>query len=398
MAAPSNVLIRVEVNFAERHYYTPALGLSFLVAFLAWRLAGPAIVRRAAWVLLGAWLAMNAGLCVKRSLDWHDNETLFRTDVRSQPDSVSIRIYLSGMARHRYLETGDQKHMDEWRHHLEDALEIDDGSPGPLNSMAVWHTYNEEYDKAEEYLHRGMASRYYHPRTDGPLMYENLASIYRVRGQLRKCEEYLEESLKCDPLHHEALHQLLDLAAGRNDGPRLIELRERARESDSEPHPLYDMYDGLLAHRRGDHAAAVKLLEAALPRLERTRDEAGGRSVVGRGQVALGQSLLESGRTQDGLGVLERCVQDGMDSFGAGDHEAAIVLLEPALPILERANGGIAKVPGLIRGWVILAQSFGVQRQPQKGLQIVERYLLIRELPRGARQMRMRARNQLRQR
>ena len=341
---------------------------------------------------------MNAGLCVKRSLDWHDNETLFRTDVSSQPDSVSLRIYLSGIARRRYLETSDRKHMDEWRHHLEKALKIDDKSPGPLNSMAVWHTYNDEYDKAEEYLRRGMASPYYHRRSDGPLMYENLASIYRVRGQLQKCEEYLEESLKCDPLHHSALHQLLDLAAGRSDDQRLIELLKRARKNDPEPHPLYDMYEGLLARHRGDHATAVKLLEAALPWLERATDEAGGRSVLGRGHVALGQSLMETGRTQAGLGVLERCAQDGMRSFGAGDHEAVLVLLEPTLQVLERARGGITKGPGLVRAWVMLAQSLAVQRQPEQGLAIVERYLAVQELPPEARQMLMRARNQLRER
>ena len=114
-----------------------------------------------ALVLLAIWLVVSTGLCFKRSLDWHDNETLFQNDVRAQPRSVSLRMYLSGFARRR----GD---MEEWKHHLKEALKIDDRSPDPLNSMGAWHITAGQPQEAVKYLIRGRRSPYYNARMHGP--------------------------------------------------------------------------------------------------------------------------------------------------------------------------------------------------------------------------------------
>ena len=297
----SNIGVLAEANFAERFYYTPALGASFLAAFVAGKLS-TRVARSVAIVALAAWLAVCGGLCVKRCFDWHDNETLFQNDVQAQPDSVSIRLYLSGFARKR----GD---MREWRHHLEKALEIDDRSPDPLNSMGAWHIANGTPEQAVDYLMRGLKSPYYNPRTHGGLIHENLGYAYHAQGKIPAAERALAKSVELDPHGFTALRMLLELAAERGDHKLLLENLQLARRLFPEPNPVLDLYQGLLAFMGGDHAMAAQLLGRALPVLDQAPEQAGGLEPLAWGWHALARSLVFSGRATESEQIAQRFLQ-----------------------------------------------------------------------------------------
>jgi Tfp pilus assembly protein PilF len=303
----SNILILAEANFAERFYYTPAVGLSFLAAFVAASLADRVPPRRrlrnVALLVLAAWLLVSGALCVKRSLDWRDNETLFQTDIKAQPRSVSIRMYLSGFAR----KAGDRK---EWRRQLEAALAIDDQSPGPLNSMGHWYVTAGKPDEAVKHLMRGLQSPYYNWRTDGPWIHSNLADAYLLQGKVEKAKAALEEVLRCDPDRFGALQQLLELAAEREDQARVSELLQRGRERFPADNPLLDMYTGRLAFLRGDHATAAGLLGKSLPFVEHTWDPAADIVPLARGWYAYARSQLVLGRPAECARVVQRFLPD----------------------------------------------------------------------------------------
>ncbi len=294
----SNILVLAEANFAERFYYTPALGLSFLAAFVTDKLPSGA-ARKAGLAVLAAWLAACAVVCVKRCLAWRDNQTLFQHDVLAQPRSVSIRMYLSGFARRR----GD---MQEWRRHLDKALEIDDKSPDPLNSMGAWHIANGMPAQAVEYLTRALRSPYYHDRTMGGLVYENLAHAYHALGDIPAAERALRKALECEPNRFAAMRMLLELAVSRGDRKLLEERLEFARQRFPEPSPVLDLYAGLSAFLGGDPATAAQLLGRALPVLDQAPEHAGGfRALVGGWQV-LARSLFLVGRASESAQIVRR--------------------------------------------------------------------------------------------
>lgn len=297
----SNILVLAEANFAERFYYTPAMGLSFLAAFLADKLRSGA-ARRSGLAVLVVWLVACTGVCVKRCFDWRDNQTLFQHDVRAQPRSVSIRMYLSGFARRR----GD---MQEWRHHLEKALEIDDKSPDPLNSMGAWHIANGTPAQAVECLTRALRSPYYHDRTLGGLVHENLGYAYHALGDIPAAERALMRALECEPSRFSAMRMLLELATARGDRGLLEQRLELARQRFPEPSPVLDMYAGLSAFLGGDPATAAQLLGRALPVLDQAPEQAGGfRALVG-GWHVLARSLFLAGRTSESARIVRRFLE-----------------------------------------------------------------------------------------
>jgi len=297
----SNIPVLAEANFAERFYYTPALAVSLLGAFVAGRLP-TGMARKVALVVLAIWLAMCGALCVKRSFDWRDNETLFRNDIQAQPDSVSIRMYLSGFARKR----GD---MAEWRHHLEKALEIDDQSPDPLNSMGAWHIANGTPEQALEYLERGRKSDYYDSRIHGGFIHENLGYAYLALGKIPAAERAFTKSGECDPHGFTALRTLLELAAERGERTLLAERLQLARRRFPEPSPVLDLYAGLSAFMGGDHAGAAELLGRALPVLDHAPEQAGGIEPLAWGWHAFARSLLSMGRATESARIVQRFLQ-----------------------------------------------------------------------------------------
>lgn len=297
----SNIAVLAEANFAERFYYTPALGLSLAAAFLAARLS-PGVARNVGVAVLAAWLLVCAVLCVKRSFDWHDNETLFHNDVVAQPRSVSIRIILSGFARRR----GDMK---AWRHHLEKALEIDDRSPDPLNSMGAWHIANGMPAQAIAYLERGLRSPYYHDRTHGAVIYENLGHACYALGKVQEAEQALTKSLECDPRALGARRTLLEMAAERRDLRLLRERLAAARQVIPEPNAVLDLYGGLAAFLGGDPGGAASLLGKALPVLDQAPEQAGGLVPLAWGWHALARSLVFLGRAAEGARIVQRFLE-----------------------------------------------------------------------------------------
>ncbi len=298
----SNIPVLAEANFAERFYYTPAVGVSFLAAFAASKLR-PGRIRLVALGLLGIWLVVSAGLCFKRSLSWRDNETLFQNDVLAQPRSVSIRMYLSGFARKR-------GHMKGWKHHLDKALEIDDRSPDPLNSMGAWHIAAGQPQEAIKYLIRGTRSPYYNRRMNGPWIHTNLADAYLALGQVKKAETALEEVLRCDHTRIDALQRVLELIAEAGDRQRLFERLQKGREHLPDAAPLLDMYQGRLAFLHGNYGAAAQLLGRSLPVVDQIWDPADGIEPLVRGWYALARSLLVLDRPAESAPIVQRFLGD----------------------------------------------------------------------------------------
>lgn len=95
LAVVSNLVVSVGVILAERFVYVPSVGFALLVATLIRRPLGATNALR--WAVAGVggvWLLALAATTVARNPAWHDNLTLFRTDLAISDDSAKLQAAL----------------------------------------------------------------------------------------------------------------------------------------------------------------------------------------------------------------------------------------------------------------------------------------------------------------
>jgi tetratricopeptide (TPR) repeat protein len=131
LSVSSNLVVTVGVILSERFLYIPSVGAALVAAFgfewLARRLA-PARQTRLVMAAFLATLVVFAVLTVRRNPAWHDNLTLFQTDVRTSSNSAKLRTSLGGTLIDIALASGDstegRRLLDDGIGHLRKAVEI----------------------------------------------------------------------------------------------------------------------------------------------------------------------------------------------------------------------------------------------------------------------------------
>ncbi len=120
----TNIPLPVFMMFAERSYYTPSLGLSLAVAWIAHRALPSERARPLLMLLLGAWVGMSALKVVQRNGVWRNDETLILSEVRTSPRSVRMQLCAGDLHQTR-------GNLDTAQYHFEQAARLDPDAPQP---------------------------------------------------------------------------------------------------------------------------------------------------------------------------------------------------------------------------------------------------------------------------
>lgn len=296
----SNLPFAIGTVFGERLYYTPSLGVSFLVAGLAGVLHGGLrpVLRTILCVGLLAWLAASAFVFVQRAGVWRSTASLYANDVVVEPESVRL---LSGMAS---LRAGQDQ--DAAIAYLKRALRVDPEDRGAWTDLGALELAMGRLDAAEQALRRALAAGH------GDARYEFVAHAYlgkllQARGRTEEATEQLSAALRAEPAHYGAFNDLLVMKSQRLLTPAALAgiVEDAARGAPARPH--WQVYRGILAHDAGRLAAAVRLLEPGLvslgthPRVVLLRSQA---------RYALGDALLGTARPAAGRAVLAALAAD----------------------------------------------------------------------------------------
>jgi tetratricopeptide (TPR) repeat protein len=130
----SNLVVSVGVILSERFLYTPSVGFAIAVGHAAHRLERRAWVSGRRWIsvatalALGGVMAAFAGATIARNPAWHDDLTLFRTDVRTSANSTKCQTGAGGTLIDAAGRSGDEatrkRFLVEAIVHLRRAVEI----------------------------------------------------------------------------------------------------------------------------------------------------------------------------------------------------------------------------------------------------------------------------------
>lgn len=249
----SNIPFPLESIFGERLLYTPVLALALIVARVAALLPRPNHLWLA--TALSAWVVWNAYTSVERSLAWHDNMTLTTVDVRNQPMSVGLHVDMGNLHLWNFDSAAGKREFAA-------ALRVNPQSARALRFLAE----HSQAADAEKLLRRALASPCLVPATEGRRVHWALAKLHEAADRPEAAWREYELALACNPFVHDIrLHMLRELMR-RDEFRRFAKLLEAGQKHDAE-NPFLLMYEGVLRHRRGDHRAAVKAFDEALPDL-----------------------------------------------------------------------------------------------------------------------------------
>lgn len=304
----SNVPFGLETIFAERLYYTPSLGLSFVVAWLMQRQWKP-VLRWLTWLVIAGWLLASAWTTYDRMGVWENNNTLFTHDVNVQDRSLSLLQIAAG----EYLK---HRNLREHKRCIERILEVEPRFIFGLKAKAKELVDKGDLDAALEVLQRGLNSpllRIVDPANDVPQLNHDLGVLFLAKGRRGEARKHFEDSLGAAPNYHPSREQLMRLALEDGDLARTAQLLREGTQID-EAHDPWKIFEGLLAYRNGDYQRAAKILDGILPRAPL-------KHVRFSDWLALADSLGRIGRRRDGLFRLNQSIQAGGIP---PDHEQAV--------------------------------------------------------------------------
>ena len=260
----SNIPVPVETIFSERLFYTPALGLSLVVAW------GLTHSRRILPLIVCAWLACNIAICVVRTFDWRSNETLFEADADNQPHSLGLQMNMARVCRLR----GD---WDRRRQYLLRALAVDPDHYTALNDLAADLMDEGRFQEALPHLQQALRALQDKPvdmESMGPGILVNQGIVQQKLGQLddalRSFQQVVDlrsARMKRAMAVHGAYLGLLDILWRRADLAAVGRLLARA-DPLFPGDPELGVFRGLLAHRKADHRGAVVIFDSVLPATE----------------------------------------------------------------------------------------------------------------------------------
>lgn len=154
----ANLLVLIQVSFAERIWYLPS---AFVCVLCGW-LWGPFLIRPAAWLAIGLVIFGMTVRCGVRNSEWRDNLTLYAAAYRDAPDAVgALRLFGVELVR-----VGDYERGIELLHR---AIEIDLGFTDAQRSLGQAYLLMGDPESAVRHLQIADMQIPDHPPTQAAL-------------------------------------------------------------------------------------------------------------------------------------------------------------------------------------------------------------------------------------
>jgi hypothetical protein len=193
-----NVLMPLDMSFAERWLYFSMIGLLGLIGVFVMQIKK--IHKNFALVALVFTVAIVLLLTrtIIRNKDWKDGFTLYSHDINLEPESFDLQNNLG-------VELFRQGKHDEALVHFEKSVELEPSWSISLNNLAVAYENKGEVQKARTLYERSIKAGDYY------LAYENLASLILRQDGPQKALEFLDSALAKLP-NNEKLNRLAAIA------------------------------------------------------------------------------------------------------------------------------------------------------------------------------------------
>lgn len=217
LALTANVLLPIGTVKAERLLYLPSVGFVLLLALTAGDLARRPRYRRLVAAVLLLVIVGYAGRTWTRNEDWHDNTTLYRSMVRSAPDSAKGRYNYGVALQH---ENNDEAAVEQF----ERALSLYEWAEGAAFGIGLAFDRKNVPDRAAEWYRRALAIL---PGYDKA--HNNLCRLHVSTRDYAAAERACRAGLRYFPANTNMLWGLGESFAGRGDATRALAVLERAQ-------------------------------------------------------------------------------------------------------------------------------------------------------------------------
>lgn len=214
----SNILFPIGTNMGERFLFMPSVGFCIIIAFLLANYIRTNL-NNAVYVM-GILCVLYSIKTILRNPAWHDNLTLFTTDVKTSNNSAKIHNGIAGMMLEKVPELKDsaeiRKITSKARVELEKALAIHPLYTEAQLQMGNIHYFEKNYEEAIKRYNIVLKNL---PEDEDA--FKNLQMALRERGRqigmqtgnIALAKDYLKQSLGMNPKDAEAM-MLMGIAKG----------------------------------------------------------------------------------------------------------------------------------------------------------------------------------------
>ena len=274
----SNIPFPIGTNMSERFLYMPSVGFCLVVAVLLHRIGAP---KRATGLMgLALILGIFAGQTFMRNFKWYDNETLFLTDVETQPRSAKLQNAAGGVLVEKSIlpENSAKKNemLTEAVEHLKKAVEIHPGYKNPYLLLGNANNYLKQYEASIQAYQNALKldPDYAEAKNNLGITYRDAGRYFgEQKGDLPKALGYLQKAYELRPEEYETV-RLLGVAYGvSGNTAKAIEFFTKGTQL--EPENAGAWYDlGSAYFQSGQQALGLEYIEKAKginPNIEKER-------------------------------------------------------------------------------------------------------------------------------
>ena len=146
----SNLLFNVGTFMNERFLFTSLLGFTLIVAFLIQMLQRTKVSGKVMTVSVILLCLLYGGRTAARNLVWHDDITLFTTDVKTSKNSIKCNVSAGGSYLKLYDYTGKKKYLKLAEEYLLRAFDLGSNTTESYSLLGKLYFQKEEYDLARQ--------------------------------------------------------------------------------------------------------------------------------------------------------------------------------------------------------------------------------------------------------
>ena len=235
----SNLLFNVGTFMNERFLFTSLLGFTLIVAFLIQKLQKTTVSGKVMTVSIILLCLLYGGRTAARNLVWHDDITLFTTDVKTSKKSIKCNVSAGGSYLKLYDQTGKKKYLKLAEEYLLQAFKLGSNTAESYSLLGKMYFMKEDYDRARQCYEIILATD-----PDDQLAAANLKLTQEVQRQ---------NSV-------ERVTKLMD----ENKTDEALKLANELLKQTPESAALYNLLGRIYGEKKGDIEAAIPYLNKAL--------------------------------------------------------------------------------------------------------------------------------------
>lgn len=198
---PQGAIIGLRFLYIPSYGFILLIGLILALAFNYLKKLPPPYryLKLLTLLLFCALLSFYTFLTINRNKDWLNEETLWKSTIKSSPRDTRAYVALSKI----YAKSGD---FTQSEYYLEEAIKVSPKDAKLYSELGIVYAIKNDLTRAEEFQKKALEVN-----PDYYLANYNLGTIYLTRKKFEQAEASFQLVLKSDPYNHETFKQLGNL-------------------------------------------------------------------------------------------------------------------------------------------------------------------------------------------